>query len=94
MSFPTSEILKNGVYLCALNYHLDKAKQQDRETERQRQRQTDRQTDREGRGENGERVRENRVCAQSCLLYELLRKGIWPDHTKVAHKLYCSLSMN
>ena len=28
---------------------------------------------------------------QSCPLYELLRKGIWPDHTPVAHKLYGSL---
>ena len=25
---------------------------------------------------------------QSCTLYELLRKGIWPDHTPVACKLY------
>ena len=28
---------------------------------------------------------------QSCPLYELLRKGIWPDHTPIAHKLYGSL---
>ena len=28
---------------------------------------------------------------QSCPLYELLRRGIWPDHTPVARKLYCSL---
>ena len=28
---------------------------------------------------------------QSCPLYEPLRKGIWPDHTPVAHKLYGSL---
>ena len=28
---------------------------------------------------------------QSCPLYELLRKGIWPDHTPVARKLYGSL---
>ena len=28
---------------------------------------------------------------QSCPIYELLRKGIWPDHTPVARKLYGSL---
>ena len=28
---------------------------------------------------------------QSCLLYEPLRKGIWPDYTPVARKLYGSL---
>ena len=28
---------------------------------------------------------------QSCSLYEPLRKGIWPDHTPVARKLYGSL---
>ena len=28
---------------------------------------------------------------QSCPLYELLRKGIWPDHTSVACKIYGSL---
>ena len=28
---------------------------------------------------------------QSCLLYEALRKGIWPDHTPVSHKRYGSL---
>ena len=28
---------------------------------------------------------------QFCPLYEPLRKGIWPDHTPVAHKLYGSL---
>ena len=28
---------------------------------------------------------------QSCPTYEPLRKGIWPDHTPVAHKLYGSL---
>ena len=29
---------------------------------------------------------------QSCPIYEPLRKGIWPDHTPVARKLYGSLS--
>ena len=28
---------------------------------------------------------------QSCPLCKLLRKGIWPDHTFIAHKLYDSL---
>ena len=28
---------------------------------------------------------------QSCPLYELLRKGIWPDPTQIARKLYSSL---
>ena len=28
---------------------------------------------------------------QSCPIYEPLRKGIWPDHTPVARKLYGSL---
>ena len=28
---------------------------------------------------------------QSCPIYEPLRKGIWPDHTPVASKLYGSL---
>ena len=28
---------------------------------------------------------------QSCPLYRLLRKEIWPGHTPVAHKLYSSL---
>ena len=28
---------------------------------------------------------------QSCSLYELLRKGIWPDHIPLARKLYGSL---
>ena len=28
---------------------------------------------------------------QSCPVYEPLRKGIWPDHTPVARKLYRSL---
>ena len=28
---------------------------------------------------------------QCCPIYELLRKGVWPDHTPVACKLYGSL---
>ena len=28
---------------------------------------------------------------QSCPIYEPLRKGIWPDHTPVARKLYSGL---
>ena len=34
---------------------------------------------------------EQDICCSAAPLYELLRKGIWSDHTPVANKLYESL---